>query len=149
MSYEERGAWSAILSGIVAFFWFGRPIWTATTTGTYSNADGLALWAWDVIWLIGAGVLLAIVILILFNILYAIATNQPDPQFISDERDTMITKRGSVVSLVIISGGFLVAVGLLAYGATALAALNAILIGMGIGGVASEVYRVAVYRLGL
>ncbi|MCO4842887.1 MAG: DUF2178 domain-containing protein [Yoonia sp.] len=149
MSFEERGAWSAILSGLITFYWFGRPIWHGTTSGTYNTPDGLSLWAWDVIWLIGGGGVLAMGIMILFNILYAIATNQSKPQFISDERDTMINKRGAVITLVIVSGGFIIAVGMLATGWTALAALNTILIGMGLGGVGSEIYRVAIYRLGL
>ena len=149
MSFEERGAWSAILSGVVALFWWGRPIWSGTVTGAYDGVDGLSLWAWDVISLIGGGVVLAFVIMILFNIAYAIATNQPKLQIISDERDARINNRGAVVSLVVISSGFLIAVGLLAMGWSALVALNTILIGMAIAGFGSEVCRVAVYRLGL
>lgn len=149
MSFEERGAWSAILSSVVAFFWWGRPIWNGTVTGAYDGVDGLSLWAWDVIWLIGGGVILAFVIMILFNIAYAIATNEPKLQFISDERDTRINNRGAVVSLVVISCGFPIAVGLLAMGWSVLAALNTILIGMAIAGFGSQVCRVAVYRLGL
>jgi len=149
VSFEERGAWSAILSGVVAFFLWGRPIWTGTVTGAYDGADGLSLWAWDVIWLIGGGVVVAVAILILFNIAYAIVTRQPRLQFITDERDARINKRGAVVSLVATSGGFLIAVGLLAMGWGALAALNAILLGMAVAGIGSEVCRVVVYRMGL
>lgn len=148
MSFEERSAWSAILSCAVAFFWWGRLIWNNTVTGAYEGVGGLSRWAWDVSWLIGGGVIVAIMITILFNIVYAIATRQPKLQFISDERDTRINNRGAVVSLVVISSGFLIAVGLLVMGWGALAALNTILVGMAIGGLSSEVYRVAQYRLG-
>lgn len=148
MSFEERGAWSAILSGIVAFLWWGRRIWNGTATGKYDGADGLSLWAWDVIWLIGGGVVLAIAILILFNVAYAIVTRQPRLQFITDERDKTIGNRGALVSLVCISSGFLVAVGLLAWGWSGLAALNTVLIGMAVAGIASEVWRIAAYRWG-
>lgn len=149
MSFEERGAWSAILSGVIVFFLFGRPIWQGTVDGTYGATDGLTLWAWDVIWLIGGGVVVAIVVLIGLQILYAIVTGTGKPQFLSDERDFAINTRGAVVTLVVISGGFLISVTLLAMGWSALAALNTILIGMSIGAIASEVYRIAVYRLGL
>lgn len=149
MSFEERGAWSAILSGVVAFFMWGRPIWNGTVTGAYEGADGLSLWAVDVIWLIGGGVILTVAVMILFNIAYAIATSQPKLQFISDERDTRINNRGAVVSLVVISIGFLIAVGLLAMGWSGLAGLNTILIGMAAAGFVSELYRIAAYRLGL
>ena len=149
MEFEERGAWSAILSSVVAFFWWGRPIWNGTVTGAYYGADGLSLWAWDVICLIGGGAVLAFAIMILFNIAYGIATNQPKLQFVTDERDKRINNRGAVVSLVVISSGFLIAVGLLAMGWGVLAALNTLLIGMAIAGLGSETYRIAAYRLGL
>ncbi len=149
MSFEERSAWSAILSGVVAYFLFGRPIWNGTVTGAYEGADGMSLWAWDVIWLIGGGVILAVGMLILFNIAYAIATGQRRLQFLSDERDARINTRGAAVSLAVISGGFLVAVVLLAMGWSVLAALNTMLIGMAIAGFGSEMCRIAVYRLGL
>ena len=149
MSFEERGAWSAILSGVAAFFLWGRPIWNGTVTGAYEGVDGLSLWAVDVIWLIGGGVILAFTVLILFNIAYAIATSQPKLRFISDERDTRINNRGAVVSLVVISIGFLIAVGLLAMGWSGLAGLNTILIGMAVAGFGSELFRIAAYRLGL
>lgn len=149
MSFEERGAWSAILSGVAVFFLWGRPIWNGTVTGAYDGADGLSLWAWDVIWLITGGVILTIAMLTLFNIAYAIAARQPKLQFLSDERDARISNRGAVVSLVAVSCGFLIAVGLLAAGWSALAALNAILIGMAVAGIGSEVCRIAFYRLGL
>jgi|GEM_PF-1027777 len=149
MSFEERGAWSAILSGVVAFFLWGRPIWNGTVTGGYDGVDGPSLWAWDVIWLMGGGAILAFAIMVLFNIAYAIATKQPKLQFNSDERDTKISYRGAMVSLVVISSGFVIAVGLLAMGWSVLAALNTILIGMAVAGFGSEVCRVMVYRLGL
>ena len=128
---------------------WGRPIWNGTVTGAYEGVDGLSLWAWDVIWLIGGGVILTVAVMILFNIAYAIATSQPKLQFISDERDSRINNRGAVVSLVVISIGFLIAVGLLAMGWSGLAGLNTILIGMAAAGFVSELYRIAAYRLGL
>lgn len=149
MSFEERGAWSAILSGVVAFLLWGRPIWNGTMTGVYEGKDGLSLWAVDVIWLIGGGVILALTIMILFNIAYAIATGQPKLQFVSDERDTRINNRSALVSLVVISVGFLIAVALLAMGWSGLAGLNTILIGMAVAGFGSELFRIAAYRLGL
>ncbi|MCB1406020.1 MAG: DUF2178 domain-containing protein [Rhodobacteraceae bacterium] len=149
MSFEERGAWSALMSGVVAFFLWGLPIWNGTVTGAYDGIDGLSLWAWDVIWLIGGGVVLAIVVLILFNIAYVVLTNQTKLHVITDERDKTINSRSAVVSLVAISCGFLAAVGLLATGWGALAAMNTMLIGMAVAGFGSEVCRVAVYRMGL
>ena len=148
MSFEERGAWSGMVSGVLAFFIWGRPIWTGTVTGAFDGPDGLARWAIQVIWLIGGGVLLAIAVLVLFNIGYAILTRQPKPQFIIDERDTRISHRGALVSLIVVNCAILIAIILLALGLSALAALNTILVGMAVAAVASEMLRIVVYRLG-
>jgi hypothetical protein len=149
MSFEERGAWSAILSSIVAFALWGRPIWIGTATGAYDGAEGLSLWAWDVIRLIGYGVALAVAMLVLFNLAYALASRDGKLRFNSDERDASIGRRSATVSLAVVSGGFLLAVGLLAAGWSGLAALNAMLVGMAMAGIGSEASRIAAYRLGL
>lgn len=148
MSFEERGAWSALLSGAVVFFWLGIPIWNNTATGAYDGADGLSLWAWDVIWLIGGGAALTFAIMILFNLAYAITTRQSMLQFISDERDKSINNRGAVVSSVVTSGGFLIAIGLLATGWSPVAALSTALIGTAIAAFGSLACRLAIYRSG-
>jgi len=148
MAFEERNAWSALIACLITFALFGWPIWVGTAQGTYTGTEGLSLWAWDVIWLMGGGIAVGIAVVIAFQILFAIVTRTEKPQFISDERDMMINRRGAVVTLAVISGGFIVAVGLLAWGMTALAALNTILVGMAAGAIASEIYRLAVYRFG-
>lgn len=149
MPNEERNAWGGLIAALITFAYFGRRIWTNTANGTYSTADGLSFWAWDVIWLILGGIGIVIVTLIVFHILYAIIMRVENPNFVTDERDIMITRRGGQVTLFIISAGFIVAVGLLAFGHTALTALNTILVGLALGSCASEFYRLAVYRLGL
>ncbi|MDG1377205.1 MAG: DUF2178 domain-containing protein [Yoonia sp.] len=149
MSYEECNAWSALISGLITFAIFGSPIWAGTVGGTYETVDGLTLWAKDVLWLIGGGIGIGIAVVIGFQIVYALATRTEKPQFLTDERDIMISRRGSVVTLVIASAGFILGVVLMALGWTALAGLNAILGGMAAGAVISEAYRIAVYRFGL
>lgn len=149
MAHEERNAWAALIASIITFAYFGSRLWRGTIGGAYDGSDGLSVWAWDVIWLMIGGIVVTIVVVIAFNILYAIVTLTPNPQFVTDERDTMISRRGSQVTLAISSAGFILAVVLLATHWTAIAALNTMLIGMALGATASEIYRVAVYRLGL
>ena len=148
MAFEERNAWSALIACVISFGIFGRPIWVGTAQGRYADTNGLSIWAWDVIWLIGGGIAVGIAVVIAFQIAFAILTRTPKPQFISDERDLMINRRGALVTLVVISAGFILAVGLLAWGMSALAALNTILAGMAAGAIAAEIYRVAIYRFG-
>ncbi len=149
MEHEERNAVSALISGVVTFMLFGRDIWEGTVAGTYDTDQGLSLWAWDVLWLIGGGIVVCIVVLIAFQILYAIATNTENPTFVTDERDHMISRRGSLVTLFVISASFLIAVVMLSQNWGPLAAFNTILLGMFAGSMFADIYRVAVYRLGL
>ena len=149
MTFEERNAWSAIIAGIMAYFIFGRTIWNRTIDGTYAAEPDFALWAWDVIWLIGGGVALSIATVIVFQIVYAIVNGTEKPLFITDERDNMFSRQGSLISLIISGGGFILAIIFMANGASALIGLNTILAALAIGGFASELYRVAVYRFGL
>ena len=149
MEHEERNAWAAIIAGLITFIYFGSTIWTGTASGGYGGVDGLSLWAWDVVWLIGGGIVVTIVVMIAFQILYAIVTNTRKPSFITDERDVTISRRGAQITLAVCSGGFILAVILLAMGWSAVAGLNCVLVGMAIGAFASDFYRIAVYRLGL
>lgn len=149
MTYEERNAWSAIIAGTLAYIVFGRPIWKRTIDGTYDAMPDFSMWAWDVIWLIGGGVVFSIIVVILFQIAYAIVTRTEKPQFLTDERDHMISRQGTLITLIVSSFGFMLAVVFLAMGWSALMALNTILASMAVAGFASELYRVAVYRFGL
>uniref|UniRef100_UPI004047BAFB hypothetical protein n=1 Tax=Yoonia sp. TaxID=2212373 RepID=UPI004047BAFB len=148
MNHEERNAWGAVIASTITFLYFGGRIWGATVAGIYATDDGLRLWAWDVLWLMGGGIVITIVVMIAFQILYAIATNTPNPSFITDERDTMISRRGVQVTLVVASTGFILAVIMLARGWGAVGALNTILVGMAAGAVAGDLYKIAVYRFG-
>lgn len=149
MSFEERNAWSGLISGLITFAIFGSRIWAGTVGGTYGTAEGLTHWAWDVLWLIGGGIAICIAVLIGFQIAFAIVTRTEKPQFLTDERDVMISRRGAVITLAVSSAGFILGVILIALGWSAIAGLNAILGGMAAGAITSEAYRIAVYRLGL
>ncbi len=148
MSSEERNAVGAIISFMVTIWIFGRPIWAKTTSGAYAAADGLQDWGRDVLWLMGGGIVITIVAMILFHIILSIVTGDTNPQMITDERDRAISRIGSIVSLVGASGGFISAVIALALGMEAVFAFNCVLVGMTGGAIASEVLRVALYRLG-
>ena len=149
MAHEERNAWAALIASIFVFVYFGGHIWSTTAGGGYAGTAGLSLWAWDVIWFILGGIAAVIVSVIAFNVLYAIITRSPNPGFLTDERDMAITRTGTLITLGITSAGFIGAVILLAMGWGAIAGFNTILIGMALGAFASDIYRVAVYRLGL
>ncbi len=149
MASEERNAIGAFIASIITFIYFGTPIWRKTQAGAYSGDEGLVSWAHDVLWLMGGGIVIGIVVMIAFHILLSIITNNPSPEMITDERDRMIGRRGTLITLVIASAGFIAAIVMLAVGWGAIAALNTILVGMALGSTISEIQKMVYYRFGI
>lgn len=149
MSSEERSAYVAIFSSVVTMIYFGVPIWNNTASGAYSVASGLAIWGTDVLWLMGGGIVITIVVAIVTHLLFVIANKGDSTESLMDERDRMIGRRGLLVTLMCVCAGFILSVIGFAMGWSAIAGLNLILIGMIFGSFASEVVRIAHYRLGL
>ena len=149
MSSEERNAFGAIIASLITLYFFGAPIWQSTQSGGYEAADGLSLWARDVLWLMGGGIVITIIVMIAFHIVLAIVTGNENPEMVTDERDHMITRRGTLATLIVCSGAFIIAVIGLATGWSAVAGFNTILAGMFAGAFASELVRIVSYRLGL
>ena len=110
---------------------FARPIWLA------------------VFLLIAIGIGVAIVVTILFNIAYAMITGEKKPDFLHDERDTLIGLRGMQATMVVLSAGIVLAIIALAAGAAILTVLNLILIACALGSFASEVTKLVLYRRGV
>ncbi|SFR34650.1 hypothetical protein SAMN04488005_0686 [Yoonia tamlensis] len=149
MSYEERNTVAGLITSLIVLVYFGGRIWGTWADGGFDGPDGLTLWARTVLWMIPACVVVTIVVTILFNIGHAIFTGTANPSFVTDERDAHIGKRAMQLSMVLISAGFLLALGVLAIGASALVVLNLILASFALGAVASEVFKLAAYRFGL
>ena len=116
--------------------------------GEFAGADGLQAWAQVVLWLIVIGIAVAIAMTILFNIAYAVITGDKKPDFLSDERDTLIGFRGIQATLIVITSGIVGAFIALAWGASILMVLNIIFAACALGSFASEVTKLVLYRRG-
>ena len=149
MSSEEKNAFGALVAFGFTIWFYGLPIWTKTATGAYGVEDGLQMWGRDVLWLMGGGIVITIVVMIVLHILLSILSGEHEPEMIKDERDHAISRRGSLVSLFGASAAFIAAVVSLAFGQSAIFALNCLLVGMTGGAMLSELVRIAHYRFGI
>lgn len=148
MSFEERNAVTGILVCFVTWGFMLTVLIQKSAAGQFDGSAGLEHWARTVLWLILIGVAIAIVATILFNIAYAIVTGEKKPDFLSDERDTLIGLRGVQATLVVMTIGIVGAIVTLAFGASILVVLNMILATCALSSFASEVTKLFLYRRG-
>ena len=146
MTHTERNTLIAILINLGIIYVFGSRLWDLHQSGAFAAADGLAVWAKAVLWMIPVSIGATIIGTILFEILYAIATNNPNPETITDERDHQISNFGMKVTIVVASAGFIGALIGLAYGWSAVGALSLILAGYALGDLIGNLARMARYR---
>ena len=148
MSFEERNAVSGILVGFVTWVIMWTVLLRKSAAGQFAGADGLQAWAQAVLWLIVIGIAMAIVMTILFNIAYAVISGAKKPDFLHDERDTLIGLRGIQATLIVLSSGIVAAFIALAWGTSVLIVLNLILASCALSSFASEVTKLILYRRG-
>jgi hypothetical protein len=149
MSFEERNAVSGILVCFVTWAIMLTVLLQKSAAGVFDDGTGVQKWAQTVLWLILMGIAIAIVMTILFNIAYAVITNEKKPDFLHDERDTLIGLRAMQATLIGITVGIVGAIIALAFGASVLFVLNMILAACALSSFASEVTKLILYRRGL
>ena len=149
MSFEERNAATGILVCFVIWGVMLTVLMQKTAAGQFDGSAGLEHWARAVLWLIAIAIGIAIVMTILFNIAYAIVTGEKKPDFLRDERDTLIGLRGIQATLVVITIGIVGAIVALAFGVSILVVLNLILAACALSSFASDVTKLILYRRGV
>ena len=148
MSFEERNAVSGILVCFVTWGVMLSVLLQKTAAGLFDGSAGLEHWARAVLWLMLIGIGIAIVMTILFNVAYAIITGERKPDFLRDERDTLIGLRGIQATLIVLTIGIIGAIVALAFGTSILAVLNIILAACALSSLASDVTKLVLYRRG-
>lgn len=146
MAQEERTVFASILTNLFVTLYFGSLIWGRARSGDFDGAEGLIHWARTVLWIIPVSVGITIVFAILFTIGYAIVTGQADPDTSSDERDRSISRFGMQVTMAVVSAGFIGTLVGIAFGWSALLALNLILLSFALGDLVGNLARIGRYR---
>ena len=144
MSSDERNTYVSLLSSLLINAYMIWRLVDMFGAGTLSGPDALQIWARMVLWVIGA----AIVLTILFNIVFAIATGEKSPQFLSDERDRVFEVRGMGATTLVMIFGFIGAIVALALGQTPLFAFIQLYFSLALGSLAGDLVKLASYRHG-
>jgi len=148
MTHQERNNLVAIINSLLVTGFFATRIFQMYQQGAFEGPDGLAIWAQTVLWIIPASIIGSIVLTILFNIFYAIATNNSKPSFVVDERDKMLSNRSMITTMIVVSAGFILSLVALAFGWPSFVVLNMILLSFAVGDLIGSLVKLVMYRWG-
>lgn len=147
MSHEERSTVFQIFIGICVNAYIVWRLLHLNSSGAFAGADAVEIWARTVLWTILFAVIFSIAVMILGNILMAIANRDPKPSFVVDERDNMIRNTGNRITVACIGLGFMGALFAMAFGVGEIFGLTAILLSFSIGSMIGELGKLVRYRM--
>lgn len=134
MVFHERAAWAGL---IAAFF----------TAGTYiALVRGADAWIWPMLWAIGVGVVISILITILWGIVAGIRDRDA---MASDLRDRDISRFGGRAEYIVLVVAGAAVIVLSAVGAEAFWIANAMFAGFVLAAMVGGLARIVAYRRGL
>ncbi len=148
MSHQIRSTYASLFSGILIFVLYFWRISYLNAQGRFDSPDAMALLAKTFLLMIPAGIILTIISKILSAIIFAIATNDPKPSFVVDERDRLIELRALRISYYIFGAGFICSMIALALGYTAFTVFNLIIASMMLATVTEGLTQLAMHRRG-
>ncbi len=148
MAYQDRNTVISILVNLAISAFVIHRLLDMNAAGLFDGPDAVNNWARVVIWLIPLGIVCTILGTILFNIGYAIVTNQPKISFVVDERDRLFERRGTLAIITFAGIGFVSAVIALALDASPLVGFNIIYFGMAFGALTADAVKFFSYRRG-
>ena len=148
MSHEERNTVAGIMANLIINIYVIIKLTNMFGDGRLDGPDAIMLWARAMLWIIPIGIAVMIAMTILFNILHAIATNEPNPSFLVDERDKAISNFGMKITVVVISIAFIGGMVALAFGISPLYALIGMYFGFSAGDLFANFGKLFRYRRG-
>lgn len=143
MVYEERNAWTGLVISAIAITVYVVMVLQQAGGGLLTDVDWFPL----MLWTIGAGIVVTIVI----SIVWGIAAGRKDPDGVgrSDIRDRDISRMGGRVEQAFVAIAGVGVIGLCAVGADVFWIANAMFAGFGISTIVGGIARVIAYRRGL
>lgn len=148
MPHEERNTIFALLTSLVVN---GYMIWKLAglrAAGAFDGADALQVFGKTVIWVIPLSIAVTLVLTVLGNIVLAILTGDPKPDFTVDERDRTFRIRGLWGTIAVIGAGFILAMAGLALGWAALPVFTLLYFAFAAGDLTGNLIRLGSYRIG-
>ncbi len=148
MNHQVKTTYAGLFSGILIFALYFWRISFLHGQGRFEGADAMSLLAKTFLLMIPSGIFITIVSMILFSIIFAIATNDANPSFVVDERDRLIELRALRWSYYIFGAGFIGSMIALALGYTAFTVFNLIIGSMMLATLAEGLIQLAMHRRG-
>lgn len=147
MSHEERNTLASLVAGLLVNGYVILKLSNMFADGRLDGPDALAVWARAMLWVIPVGIIVVIICVILANILFAIITNDPNPEMLVDERDRAIQNIGLRFTAVGTSIGFIGGLIALAMGTAPLYVLIGMFFSFSLGDLAGNFAKMVKYRI--
>jgi len=148
MSHEEKNAIVSLIVTLVVFGYYGFRFSGLYAEGYFAGPDAMTRTGWEILYLIGYGIIAQIIGQIVFAIIFAIITNDRKPSSLIDERDRMITLRGVRYGYGFMGGGVTLCFLALAIGWDPVIVFNLILFSIAAGAAVETLVKVVMYRIG-
>ncbi len=148
MSFSEKKIIAAIFSLILVFGIYFAVVYSKYQNGYFAGEDAMSLLGQSVLILCAVCIVTIIIMTVIFNVIFCIAKREENPSFIVDERDKLIELKGSHVSDVVSSMGFMIAMIALSLGSSTFLVLNMLIAAFAIGAVISNIAKLLIYRKG-
>lgn len=148
MSYEERNTLVGIIVNLITTSYMIMRLRQLRASGALEAPDAVQVWAQAFLWVVPIAIGATIALVILFNIVFAIATRDENPDFTVDERDKVFQMRGMATTMIVASFGFLGAMIGLALGWAPVTGLIVIYFSYAAGDMAGNLFKLFNYRVG-
>lgn len=144
MSHQERASVVAIAICLLLNGYISVRLWQLYEAGALSGENAPMVWAQSIVWVVPA----AIVLTIVSNIGFAIASKGRKQKINIDERDHLYRSRGMCVTLFVFALGFIGMLIGLATGWSVVIALTLLYASAALGDLFGQCVRLASYRIG-
>lgn len=148
MSFQERNVVTAFIVGLGFFVVYTLWVPMELRGGGFAGPDGLAAMAKQTLWVILGSIVVTIICTILFEIIYAVATQEHKGNQIVDERDKLIERTGDMIGGYFSGAVFVMALIAMAFGVGPLWGVVMVTYGFYFGSMLSAVIRMIQHRRG-
>ena len=148
MTQHQKSAVAALIGTILVIVIYSAIVFPLYAQGRFDGPDGASAIGVAILLLIAGGIVVNILANILFSILHAIATNEPKPSFVIDERDKAIELRGVRLFFIVVGVGFVLSMVALALDQPLFLVFNLMVFGFSLGDIASNVLKLVIHRRG-
>ncbi|MGR3722672.1 hypothetical protein [Abyssibius alkaniclasticus] len=148
MSYEEKNSIISLIVTIGVFGYYGVRFSGLYAEGYFTGPEAMTRTGWEILYLIGYGIIAQIIGQIVLTILFSILANDPKPSFVVDERDRLISLRGVRFGYAFAGGGVTLSIVALAFGWDPVIVFNLVIFSIAAGAFVETLVKVVLYRIG-